>query len=231
MTRLRAAVLASGGGSNLQALLEYLHVLGEQRALDVVLVASDRADAGALRRARDAGIAVETLRSSREPAGAELPDVLSAHAIDLVVLAGWLRLVPADVIQRFRWRILNVHPGPLPAFGGAGMYGSRVHRAVLAARVAFSGPTVHYVDEIFDHGDQLAHWPVPVLADDDERTLGERVLRAEHLLYPRVVQVVARRLTSATDPVARRTTLVLRAFDPGLDSRALARQVDTALDG
>jgi phosphoribosylglycinamide formyltransferase 1 len=111
-----------------------------------------------------------------------------------VVLAGYLRLVPAEVVRTYAGRIVNVHPALLPAFGGTGMYGARIHRAVLEAGVTVTGVTVHYVDEIFDHGRIIAQWPVPVLAGDTETALAERVLRVEHALYPRVVHRLALRI-------------------------------------
>lgn len=191
MTRVRIAVLASGGGSNLQALIDFFASLGERRAGDLVLVASDRPGAGALDRARRAGIATATIVSTHAPDGAPMDTLLAQHRIDLVVLAGYLKLIPADVTRRYAGHLLNVHPALLPAFGGSGMYGARVHRAVLAAGASATGPTVHFVDDIFDHGAVIAQWPVPVLAGDDEHRLAARVLRAEHLLYPRVVQAVA----------------------------------------
>ena len=191
MTRRRIAVLASGGGSNLQALLDYFSELGDRRSGDVVLVASERPDPGAFTRARAAGIATATLRSRWSPDGDDLLDVLDGADIELVVLAGYLQLIPPEVIRKFSQRIVNVHPAPLPAFGGPGMYGARVHRAVLAAGVATSGPTVHFVDEEYDHGAVIAHAPVPVLPGDDERTLAGRVLTAEHWLFPRVIDAIA----------------------------------------
>jgi phosphoribosylglycinamide formyltransferase-1 len=187
MTRARIAALASGGGSNLRALLDYFAALGEQRAGNVVLVASNRRDAGALERARGAGIATAVISAD----GADLEALLAAHAIDLVVLAGYLKFVPATVTRRYVGRIVNVHPALLPQFGGPGMYSARVHRAVLAANATTSGPTVHFVDEVYDHGAVIAQWCVPVRPTDDEHTLAARVLRAEHLLYPRVVQAIA----------------------------------------
>jgi formyltetrahydrofolate-dependent phosphoribosylglycinamide formyltransferase len=199
VTRARIAVLASGGGSNLQALLDHFAQLGEARAGDIVLVAADRADAGALDRARRAGIRTALLTSKRTPHGRDLAELLAAHDVDLVALAGYLQLVPADVTRRFAGRLLNVHPALLPDFGGPGMYGARVHRAVIAAGARTSGPSAHFVDDVYDHGPVIARWPVPVKPGDDERTLAARVLRAEHLLYPRVVQAVAAgdvRLTS-----------------------------------
>jgi phosphoribosylglycinamide formyltransferase 1 len=191
VTRARIVVLASGGGSNLQALIDHFARLGDDRAGDIVLVASDRPDAGALERARRAGIPTTVIASKRAAAGRELAEVLAEHQADLVALAGYLQFVPADVTRRYAGRLLNVHPALLPEFGGPGMYGARVHRAVLAAHARQSGPTVHFVDDVYDHGPVIARWPVPVRPDDDEHSLAARVLRAEHLLYPRVVQAVA----------------------------------------
>jgi folate-dependent phosphoribosylglycinamide formyltransferase PurN len=111
--------------------------------------------------------------------------------VDFIALAGFLRLLPKDVIAEYQSRILNVHPALLPSFGGAGMYGDRVHRAVLLSGAGVSGATVHYVDEEYDNGTILAQWPVPVLADDSVHSLAGRVLKVEHVLYPRVIDAVA----------------------------------------
>lgn len=183
------AVLASGSGSNLGALLDFLDARGPARAADVALVASDRAGAGALARAAARGIATHHL-SSPSDAGA-IRAVFDAHAVDLVVLAGYLKHVPEGVTRAYAGRMLNVHPSLLPAFGGAGMYGARVHRAVLAAGACVSGATVHFVDEAYDRGPIVAQWPVPVRADDTPESLAARVLRVEHLLLPRAVAAVA----------------------------------------
>jgi formyltetrahydrofolate-dependent phosphoribosylglycinamide formyltransferase len=231
--RTRIAVLASGGGSNLQAILDHLAALGEARAGDVVVVASNRPDAGALARAAKAGIATAVLRSPRSPEGEELAGVLARHAVELVALAGYMRLVPPEVTRAYRGRMLNVHPALLPEFGGEGMYGARVHRAVLGARAERSGPTVHFVDEVYDHGAVIAQWPVPVLAGDDEHALAARVLRAEHLLYPRVVQAVsAGDVRLEPDGCVSRGRFPgprLPTMDPSLDDRALAVWLDRLL--
>jgi len=196
--RARVAVLASGGGSNLQALLDHLAALGEERAADVVLTLANKADCGALDRARRHGAAAETLRDARD--GEAMLATLAAHDVELVVLAGYLKLVPREVVTRFRGRMLNVHPALLPAFGGEGMYGQRVHQAVLDAGARVSGATVHFVDDAYDRGPIVAQWPVPVYATDFAETLARRVLRVEHLLLPRVVQAVAAgRVTLAPD--------------------------------
>jgi phosphoribosylglycinamide formyltransferase-1 len=194
----RIAVLASGGGSNLQAILDHFDQLGERRNGDVVLVASDRADAGALERAMRRDIPLSVLATKSRPDGASLSQIVDEHRVDLIVLAGYLRLVPSEVVRRFEGRIINVHPALLPAFGGPGMYGQRVHRAVLESGARVTGVTVHFVDQEYDRGAIIAQWPVPVFSNDDAGTLANRVLRVEHLLFPRVVEAVAaKRITLA----------------------------------
>lgn len=189
----RIAVLASGGGSNLQALLDHFAALGAARSGDVVLVASNVATAPALERARRHGVAAHHLVASD---GAALLALLQRYEVDLVALAGYLKLVPHEVTERFRGRIVNVHPGPLPRFGGPGMYGRHVHAAVLAAGVERTGVTVHFVDDRYDHGAVLAHWPVPVSPGDTPETLAARVLAVEHVVYPRAVDTLAALLCS-----------------------------------
>ncbi|HWZ58710.1 MAG TPA: phosphoribosylglycinamide formyltransferase [Gemmatimonadaceae bacterium] len=177
----RIAVFASGNGSNLEAIL--LH------GVAVDLVVSDRADAGALARAARRG--VESLALADHTDGTALHTLLHDRHIDLIALAGYLRHVPDAVTHAYRGRMLNVHPSLLPAFGGPGMYGHRVHAAALAAGVRVSGATVHFVDEVYDRGPIIAQWPVPVLPTDTPDTLAARVLRVEHALYPRAVAAVA----------------------------------------
>ena len=193
----RLAVFASGSGTNLQALID--HFDGSD-TVDVALVISDKADCGALERARDAGIATHHIPVKTRPiaaVSADTIDALESARIDLVALAGYLRLIPPAVVRRFHYRILNIHPALLPSFGGKGMYGSRVHQAVLDAGCRITGPTVHMVDERYDHGRILAQWPVPVLEDDTPETLGSRVLAVEHVLYPAAVEWLARVLAVA----------------------------------
>lgn len=184
--RKRVAVLASGGGSNLQAIIDHLSGLGERRSADVELVVAGRGEAGALARARRAGIATAVA------APGAMADVLARASIDLVVLAGYLAFVPAAVTSDWAGRIINVHPALLPSFGGQGLYGIRVHRAVLEAGARISGATIHFVDAHYDRGPIIAQWPVPVAADDTPESLAERVLRVEHLLLPRAVDALAR---------------------------------------
>lgn len=185
----RLAVLCSGGGSNLQAILDHLAALGDARAADVVLVASDREMAGALLRATRESIPAVAMDRAVRTTG--MADLLAQHRIDLIALAGYLRFIPNDVTEAFRGRIVNIHPSLLPAFGGPGMYGHHVHEAVLAAGVRVSGATAHFVDAAYDRGPVIAQWPVPVFADDTADTLAARVLAVEHAMYPAVVQAVA----------------------------------------
>lgn len=187
MTRpVGVAVFVSGSGTNLQALLDDL---GGDAPARVVRVVSNRADAGALERARRAGVPAAVLRDPADPAEVER----AIGDADLVVLAGYLKLVPPAVVARHRWRMVNIHPAPLPAFGGPGMYGRRVHAAVLASGARESGPTVHYVTEEYDRGAVIAHARVPVEPGDTPDTLARRVLAAEHRLLPRVVRALASR--------------------------------------
>lgn len=187
MPSVRVAVLASGGGTNLQALLD---ACGPAAPARVTRVVSNRPDAGALERARAAGIPAVVLRDPTD--AAEL--IAALGDADLVVLAGYLKLIPAAAVARFPRRMINIHPALLPAFGGPGMYGHRVHAAVLASGATESGATVHYVDEQYDRGPIIAQRTVPVLPGDTAETLAARVLAVEHELLPQVVLELARRL-------------------------------------
>jgi phosphoribosylglycinamide formyltransferase 1 len=199
----RIAILASGGGSNLQAILDHLSALGARAPGEVAYVASDRAQAGVLARASAHGIEYEVLDATARSEG--MAARLSERRIDLIALAGYLRVVPPDVIERWRGRIVNVHPSLLPAFGGPGMYGQRVHEAVLRHGVRVTGVTVHFVNEVYDSGPIIAQWPVPVLPGDDVAALAARVLEVEHQIYPGVVaSLAAGQLTLGANNVVSR---------------------------
>ena len=185
---VRVAVLVSGGGTNLQALLDALR---DSPIARVARVISNRPDAGALERARSAGVPITVLRDADDPA--ELHSALAGA--QMVVLAGYLKLVHASVVARFRGRMINIHPALLPDFGGPGMYGRRVHEAVLASGAKESGATVHFVDEEFDRGAVIAQEKVPIEPGDTADTLAARVLEAEHRLLPKVVLDLARRIS------------------------------------
>jgi formyltetrahydrofolate-dependent phosphoribosylglycinamide formyltransferase len=184
---MRVAVLASGSGSNLQALLDPCR---PPAPATVVLVASNAPEAGSLARAERSGVATHVIADPAD--GAALLAALRARRVDLVVLAGYLKLVPPDVVQAYAGRMINIHPALLPSFGGKGMYGLKVHQAVLASGATVSGPTVHLVTPEYDRGSILAQWPVPVLADDTPESLRDRVLGVEHELLPAVVLAAAK---------------------------------------
>ena len=177
--KARIAVLVSGGGTNLQALLD-AQVAGALRSGEVVLVVSDQPGAYALERARSMGVEAAVLTEDFE---AQLRDLLEARDIDLVVLAGFMRILSADFTADFDRRIINVHPSLIPAFCGKGFYGLRVHRAALDYGVKVTGATVHFVNEIPDGGEIIAQKAVPVHPDDTPETLQRRVMEeAEWLL-------------------------------------------------
>jgi formyltetrahydrofolate-dependent phosphoribosylglycinamide formyltransferase len=221
---LNAAVFASGGGTNFQALLDREGPEGGALWRTRVLVV-DRDGISAIERAKRAGVPVCHMPvSGRDPEelGEATLAVLGAAQVEVILLAGYLRLVPAVVTAAFRRRILNVHPALLPDFGGKGMWGRAVHEAVIRSGAKRSGATVHYVDDRYDEGAILAQWPVPVLPGDDADALAARVLAVEHLLYPLTAQHVCRALASGEDPAplpppgdadpAHLATLVQRAF-------------------
>ena len=185
---MRIGVLASGGGSNLQALIDHFTRPGTTDSR-IVWVGSNGSAAPALARATAAGIATGVIDNPADEA-TQLAQFRDA-GVELLVLAGYLKLIPAAVVGAYRGRLLNVHPSLLPSFGGAGMFGEHVHAAVLTAGATVTGVTVHFVDEAFDRGAIIAQWPVPVVPGDTARTLAARVLRAEHRLYPVCVAAVA----------------------------------------
>ncbi|MDX1393747.1 MAG: phosphoribosylglycinamide formyltransferase [Gemmatimonadota bacterium] len=193
---LRTVVFASGGGSNFQALIDRFGD-GDEGVSLAGLVAS-REDAGAIGRARAAGIPAVVAAGAREEE--RLVDAMRTFDPGLVVLAGYMRLVPTAIVREWWGRIINVHPALLPSFGGKGMYGGRVHAAVLAAGARVTGVTVHFVDEAYDRGPIILQWPVPVLDGDDAASLAARVLRVEHRLLPDVVAAIAAgRVTLGSD--------------------------------
>jgi formyltetrahydrofolate-dependent phosphoribosylglycinamide formyltransferase len=190
---MRIAVAISGRGSNLEALLRALQ---PGAPAEIVLVLSDRAQAAGLTHARTREIPATVLPDPADAAAWLEP--LREYQVDLLVLAGYLRLVPAPVVAAYRGRIINTHPSLLPAFGGRGMYGARVHQAVLESGARETGVTIHLVDEDYDRGAVLAQTRVPVLRGDTAERLAARVLEVEHRLLPAAVLAAA----AAGRPVA-----------------------------
>ena len=187
MARLKTAVLISGRGSNLEALIRAC--ADEDFPAEIALVISNRADAGGLDRAARAGIASAVVPhrdyASREAFEAALTKTLEAAGIQLICLAGFMRLLTAGFVAHWRDRMINIHPSLLPAFPGLD-----THARALAEGVRFAGCTVHFVRAEMDHGPIIVQAAVPVLPGDDEHALAARVLSAEHRAYPLALRLV-----------------------------------------
>jgi len=189
----RIVVAASGSGSNFQALIN-AQKKGILQASIIGLIAG-RPGIGAITRAEAEGIPVaiippETAASATAapPFAQQLLQILQHWKPDLLVLAGFLRKIPDEVIRAYPDRIVNIHPSLLPRYGGKGFYGMRVHQAVLEAGETQSGCSVHLVDGQYDHGRLLAQTVVPVFPQDEPTDLAARVLKEEHTLYPAAIQ-------------------------------------------
>ncbi|MDH3890876.1 MAG: phosphoribosylglycinamide formyltransferase [candidate division Zixibacteria bacterium] len=189
-TTPRLAVFISGSGSNLQALIDATK--SGILSAEVVYVVSSLRKAYGLLRAANEGIESFVFKSKKYPspeaAGEDIVQRLRERDIDYIALAGYLSLIPPEMVKAYRNRIVNIHNALLPKYGGKGMYGHHTHQAVLAANEKESGPTVHLVDEIYDNGRILGQKQVPVHPDDTPDSLSERVLEQEHKLYARVLQ-------------------------------------------
>lgn len=195
--------LASKNGSSLRAIIEAIEA--DELAAEAALVVSNNRGAEALAFAEAHGVPTQVIPTLPDPTVADgrLAAALEAAGVDLVILSGYLRPIGPAVLARYRNRILNVHPGLLPAFGGAGMYGRRVHEAVIAAGAAESGVTIHLVDEVYDHGATLLEWRTPIAPGETADTLEARIRAAEPGLF---VQYLSR-LTTGKDELP-----------PGIDS-------------
>ncbi len=189
--KVNLAVLVSGSGSNLVALIDAVKsgVIADGQ---ISLVVSNKEDVYALQRAENAGVKAISIKrsgfSSDEEFDKKLVEKLREYKIELVLLAGYMRILTAPVLEAYRDRILNIHPSLLPEFGGLGMYGMRVHEAVIKAGVPVSGCTVHIVNEHVDGGPILAQAEVSILPGDTPASLAAKILREEHRLYPSTVQ-------------------------------------------
>ena len=188
---MRIGVLASGSGTNLQAIIDACK-RGELKA-DVCVVISNNSGSLALERAQSEGIPAYHISAVTHPhtPDDEICRTLEAHDVDLVLLAGYMRLLGPVTLGRYGGRVLNSHPALLPKFGGKGMYGSNVHRAVLASGDTITGVTIHYVDEQYDHGDTLAQCEVPVLPGDTLESLEGRVKERERVLWVETLRMLA----------------------------------------
>jgi phosphoribosylglycinamide formyltransferase-1 len=188
---LKLGFLASRNGSSFRAVVEAIASGG--LAAEARLAVSNNKAAAALEFAAAEGIPSLSIPTQADPdaADARLADALSEAGVELVVLSGYLRRLGPVTLGRYRNRILNIHPGPLPDFGGEGMYGRRVHEAVIASGAAASGVTIHLVDEEYDHGPVLARWPVPLEPGETADSLEARVTALEPRLFVETLQKIA----------------------------------------
>ena len=198
MDKTKIAVLVSGGGTNLQALID-AQQKGVIHSGKISLVISNKEGAYALTRAERAGIPSATVtragEGSQEAFEAKLISILEEHRIDMIVLAGFLSILSADFTSRYPERILNVHPSLIPAFCGKGFYGLRVHEAALEYGVKVTGATVHFVNEVPDGGRIILQKAVAIRENDTPETLQKRVMRlAEWKILPAATELVAARL-------------------------------------
>ncbi|XP_044495002.1 phosphoribosylglycinamide formyltransferase, chloroplastic-like [Mangifera indica] len=186
------AVFVSGGGSNFRSIHDAC--VGGSIHGDVVVLVTNKLGCGGAEYARDKGIPVILFPKSKDKANGLSPtDLVAAlrkFEVDFILLAGYLKLIPVELIRAFPRSVLNIHPSLLPAFGGRGYYGMKVHNAVIASGARYSGPTIHFVDEHYDTGRILAQRVVPVLWNDTAQDLAARVLQEEHRLYAEVVAVL-----------------------------------------
>jgi phosphoribosylglycinamide formyltransferase-1 len=187
----KIGVLASGGGSNMQAVMDAID-RGQIRGR-IVLVISDNPQAYALERARLAGSEQRVMLPrdypSQEAYSQALAEALQSAGVELLLLAGFMRIITRELIEPFRGRMMNIHPALIPSFCGPGFYGHHVHEAVLNYGAKVSGCTVHFVEEAVDGGPIILQRVVPVLEDDTPDTLAARVLIEEHLAYPEAVRL------------------------------------------
>ncbi|MDD3926286.1 MAG: phosphoribosylglycinamide formyltransferase [bacterium] len=190
---IRMGVLVSGSGTILQSFIDA--AAGNELGAEIAVVISNRPESYALERARLNGIPAVLVDNRDYPDRADFErrmiEELDARGVDFVFMAGFLRVLTPLFVERYRDRLINAHPALLPAFGGDGFYGSKVHKAVLESGVKFSGCTAHFVTAETDAGPIIAQSTVEVTDDDTPESLGARVLKAEHALYPEVVRLFA----------------------------------------
>ena len=181
----RIAIFASGNGSNAQRLAEYF---SQNENIEVALIISNRKDAYVLERAKNLGIPAFCFSKAQFAEGDDILSLLKEYRIDLVVLAGFLLLIPESIIDAFPDRIINIHPALLPAYGGKGMYGHHVHESVIAAREKESGITVHLVNEKYDDGKYLFQAKCPVSSEDTPDILAQKIHLLEYEHFPKVIE-------------------------------------------
>ena len=181
---LRLAIFASGAGSNARQIIKHFACSAH---IKISLIVCNRSEAGVLAHAAEAGIPAILIEKERFFSGDNYLPELEQHKIDFIVLAGFLWKIPANLIQAYQKKIINIHPALLPNYGGKGMYGSKVHEAVIAANEQKSGITIHFVDELYDHGEIIFQAKCEVNENDTAETLAKKIHELEYAHYPNVI--------------------------------------------
>ncbi|MCF7803038.1 MAG: phosphoribosylglycinamide formyltransferase [Candidatus Marinimicrobia bacterium] len=190
MARPQFAVFASGRGSNFLAV--YQEIESGNIDGEISCVISNNASAPVLDKAEEFGLTAyhetESIFDSSDAYIQRISELLNSHSIDYILLAGYMKKIPAELVRQYQYKMVNIHPALLPSFGGKGYYGMNVHEAVINRGVKYTGVTLHFVDEIYDHGPIIYQYPVRVRDDDTAESLASRVLEYEHKAYPKVVR-------------------------------------------
>ncbi|HSU52187.1 MAG TPA: phosphoribosylglycinamide formyltransferase [Segetibacter sp.] len=185
------AIFASGAGSNAEKIIEYFK---HSKSAQIALIVCNKPEAGVLKIAERNGISILMIEKERFFRGDGYVEELININIDFIVLAGFLWKIPETLIKSFRNRIINIHPALLPKYGGKGMYGSKVHEAVIAAGESESGITIHYVDELYDNGDVIFQATCPISTDDTAESLAKKIHVLEHQNFAKVIEECVKRL-------------------------------------
>lgn len=183
MTQL--SIFGSGRGSNAEAICDYFK---NHPQIKISLIVSDKPDAGILDVAKKFNVDSVVIDSRIKPDSSELIKILRKYSVDYIILAGYLKLIPSALIENYPRRILNIHPALLPAFGGKGMYGMKVHEAVYASQQSETGITIHIVDEEYDRGDIIFRKPVRLQSSDSPAVISAKVRELEHKYYPEIIE-------------------------------------------
>jgi len=181
----RLALFASGSGTNAENLIRYF---ADSKYARVSLILCNNPEAFVIKRAKNHNVPVMTFSRSQFYDSSEVLGILEGHKIDFIVLAGFLWLVPTNILEAFPRSIINIHPALLPKYGGKGMYGNRVHEAVIQNGEEESGITIHLIDEQYDQGQTLFQTTCPVYPDDDSQTLAARIHKLEYAHFPEVIE-------------------------------------------
>lgn len=181
----RLSIFASGSGSNAERFFEFFQ---DHPAIEIVSVFTNNRSAGVIQRANRFYIPHHVYNRSYWQTGETIIDILEQEKVDFIVLAGFMLLIPEALVKKYPNRIFNIHPALLPKFGGQGMYGANVHKAVKAAGEKESGISIHFVNEEYDKGQMLFQASVPLAASDEAEDIARKVLAIEHKNYPKVVE-------------------------------------------